>query len=227
MSSPTAESPPARRLARPRWLDARLLAGIVLVVVSVAAGAKLLGDAEEGDTVWVASRDLAAGSTLQSDDVEPATVQMAGSVSSYVDASGPAPAGYLVVRDVAAGELLPAAALSAGSSAGAARRFVSVPVAPHHFPSGLARGDRVDVYVVPASTPADLAAPEPDLVLAGAVVSQAGEDSGAGLGASASSVGFVLEVGESDVPALVAAIGSGSIQLVGVPAATSDALSAP
>lgn len=216
MSDPTSEaSPPARRLTRPRWLDARLLGGLVLVLVSVAAGAKIVGDAEDGEIVWAASRDLPAGSTLQAGDVEPTSIRLSGSGASYIDASGAPPDGYVLVRDVAAGELVPAAALSDGAT-GPERRLVSVPVSLHHYPSGLARGDRVDVYVVRPIQPGDSSAPAPDLVLTDAVVAQSGDGS-SGFGPSGSSVGFVLEVDKSDVAAVVAAVGGGSIQLVGIP----------
>ena len=217
MSGTSVEpSPPARRLARPRWLDPRLLGGLLVVLVSVALGVKVVGDAEDGDLVWAASRDLLAGSTLQPDDLEPRSVRMPGTVGSYVDASGAPPAGYVLVRDVAAGELVPAAALD-DAAAAEDHRLVSMPVSQHHYPSGLARGHRVDVYVVPAVAPGAVAsAAQPVLVLGAAAVSEVSGEL-AGFGASGSSIGVVLEVDTDDVPAVVEAVSRGSIQLVRVP----------
>lgn len=209
-------SPPARRIARPRWLDPRLLGGLLLVLVSVAVGVKVVGDAEDGDLVWAASRDLPAGSTLHADDVEPRTVRMPGAIAAYVDASGGPPEGYLVVRDIAAGELVPAAALSLADT-DQDRRLVSVPVAQHHYPSGLARGQRVDVYVVPAIAPGTVSATAaPVLVLERAAVSEVTGEL-AGFGATGSAVGVVLEVDAAEVPDVVEAVSSGIIQLVLVP----------
>jgi hypothetical protein len=186
------------------------------VLISVAIGARVVGDAENADLVWAASRDLPAGSTLQPGDVEARTVRMPGVVAAYVDATGSPPSGYVLVRDVAAGELVPAAALGDAAVADD-HRLVSMPVAQHLYPSGLARGQRVDVYVVPSVTPG-VGAPttEPVLVLAGAAVADVSDES-AGFGAGGSTIGVVLEVEVADVPAVVEAVSSGSIQLVLVP----------
>jgi Flp pilus assembly protein CpaB len=188
----------------------------LVVLVSVALGVKVVGDAEDADLVWAASRDLPAGSTLHSDDLEARSVRMPGTVGAYVDASGSPPAGYVVLRDIAAGELVPAAALD-DTVASEDHRLVSIPVAEHHYPSGLARGHRVDVYVVPAAAPGVVdPGSEPVLVLSGAAVAEvSGELSG--FGAGGSTIGVVLEVGADDVAAVVEAVGSGSIQLVRIP----------
>jgi len=98
---------------------------------------------------------------------------------------------------------------------------VSLPVAQHHYPGGLTRGHRVDVYVVPESAPGVVqAAAEPVLVLGGAAVSDVTGDVG-GLGAVGSTIGVVLEVDADEVPAVVEAVSSGSIQLVRVPGGVS------
>lgn len=214
-----ASSPPARRLERPRWLDPRLAVGVLLVLVSVAVGAKVVGDAERGDLVWAATRDLPAGTTLRVDDLQATAVRLAGSTGEYVDASAAAPSGYVLMRDVNAGELVPAAAVAPAADA-APRRLVSVPVAVHHFPSGLARGHRVDVYVTAAAAPGAatgaVSGAEPDLVLADAAVAEVAGGSG-GFGSSGGSVGVVLEVDASDAAAVVGAVAAGSIQLVRLP----------
>lgn len=198
-----------------------MLGGLLVVLVSVALGAKVVGDAEDVDLVWAASRDLPAGSTLQPEDVEARSVRLPGTVGAYVDASGTPPVGYVLVRDVAAGELVPAAALGDVASM-RDHRLVSIPVAQHHYPSGLARGHRVDVYVVPSVAPGVVAAPgEPVLVLGGAAVSDVTGEPG-GFGAGGSMIGVVLEVDADDVPAVVEAVSSGSIQLVLVPAGASS-----
>ena len=217
MSSPTVDpSPPARRIARPRWVDPKLLIGLLVVLVSVAAGVKVVGDAEDGDLVWAASRDLPAGSTLRPDDVEARSVRMPGTAAAYVDASVAPPTGYVLVRDVAAGELLPASALDEAGPA-PEHRLVSLPVAQHHYPGGLARGHRVDVYVVPEAAPGVVAtSAEPVLVLGDAAVADVSGDVG-GFGATGSTIGVVLEVDADEVPAVVEAVSSGSIQLVRVP----------
>lgn len=210
-----ASSPPARRLERPRWLDPRLVVGVALVLVAVAVGAKVVGDAERGELVWSASRDLPAGTTLRVDDLQATAVRLAGSTGEYVDANTAPPDGYVLVRDVAAGELVPAAAVAPAALA-PPRRLVSVPVAVHHFPSGLGRGHRVDVYVMTASASGTATATAPELVLADAAVAEVAGGSG-GFGPSGGTVGIVLEVQAADAAAVVAAVATGTIQLVRVP----------
>jgi hypothetical protein len=56
------------------------------------------------------------------------------------------------------------------------------------------------------------------LVLGGAAVSDVSGDLG-GFGAGGATIGVVLEVDADDVPAVVDAVSSGSIQLVRVPTA--------
>jgi hypothetical protein len=210
-------APPARRLTTPRWHDPRLVIGLLLVAVAVALGAKVVGSAQAGDVVWAAARDLPAGTVVRADDVEPRTVRLGGAVGAYLDASAAAPAGYVITRDVAAGELLPAAAVQADATTDDTR-LVSVPVQVDHFPSGLARGQRVDVYVIPPAA-AGAAAPPPELVLAAARVADV--SSGIrGLGATATTVGIVLAVDNDDAPDVVAAVGIGTVQLVLVPNGT-------
>jgi hypothetical protein len=212
-----SSSPPARRLERPRWLDPRLLVGLFLVLASVAVGSRVVASAEEGELVWSAARDLPAGTTLEAGDMEPTSVRLAGSTAQYVDAGAAPPTGYVLLRDVTAGELVPAAAL-ATTDAPSSHRLVAVPVAPNHFPPGLVRGHRVDVYVTSAATPGSATTDdaEPRLVLADASVAEVADGSGA-FGASSGSVGIVLEVDESDAAAVVAAVATGTIQLVRLP----------
>lgn len=206
-------SPRASRLPVARWLDVRLLAGVLLVLSSVLLGAKVLASADDAEQVWAASRDLDAGTTLSADDVQVVGVQLEGAAGHYLGASGPPPEGYRLMRPVAAGELVPAAAVVAPDRL-AERRLVTVPVERHHYPADLGHGDRVDVYRT-ASGEAGRSA-EPELVVAGANV--AGVDAATGrLGGGSAEVGVVLEVEPETVAALVGAVRSGSIDLVRVP----------
>ena len=66
-------APAANRLPRARWLDARLLVGLLLVLLSVVLGAKLVADADERVRVWSLTRDLGPDVTLTEDDVDVAS----------------------------------------------------------------------------------------------------------------------------------------------------------
>src|SRR5215217_795400 len=49
-------SPKASRLPRARWLDTRLLLGVLLVLLAVVLGAKVLADVDERVEVWSVTR---------------------------------------------------------------------------------------------------------------------------------------------------------------------------
>lgn len=135
-------SPRAARLAAPSWLDARLLLGVVLVLASVVAGARLLASADDAQPVWVATRDLAAGTSLSEGDLEPGRVRLFGDGTRYVLAVGTAPLGYVLTRPVGARELLPAAGLVSPQAAAPDLRDVAVPVEAGHLPDDLQGASR-------------------------------------------------------------------------------------
>lgn len=208
-------SPRAARLAVPRWLDARFVVGVLLVLLSVVGVTRVVTAADDYDRVWVARHPLAVGQLVSSDDVTVGRARLDGGAARYLSAEAALPAGYLVVRPVGAGEMVPAAALSADGLP-ADRRMVSVPVAAGHFPADLTRGDVVDVYVTGKPQATGPAEP-PRLVLSGATVSS--RDGGArGFAAGSSVVGVVLSVPASAVADVVAAVEAGAVDLVRVPA---------
>ena len=220
-------SPAASRLGSPRWLDGRLVLGVLLVLVSVLVGAKVLAGADASQQVWHASRDLAPGSVLTADDVELKKVRLFGSSGEYL--TGAAPVGYVVVRGVGGGELLPRAALSAPGQQ-VSRRQVTVPVAYGHLPTDLASQDVVDVYVTPdekaqrrGSKGVDLTVPR--LVLADVTVARVTRSSG--LSSTGQTVPVVLSVAPEQVLAVVQALADGTIDLVRVPRSSVPALVAP
>jgi Flp pilus assembly protein CpaB len=196
-------------LPRPRWRDARLVTGLLLVLLSVVLGARLLSGAGRTTPVWVAAHDLDAGASLRSGDLVQREVRLESVAGSYLSAATAVPAGYVLARPVAAGELVPVSAVVPAASA-PPRRLVTVPVERFHRPGDLRHGVRVDVYVT--RTPSGGSA-STTLVLASATVDDVLNDGGR-FGPAADSVGVVLGVPPGDVPALVAAARSGTLDLV-------------
>jgi hypothetical protein len=208
-------SPAALRLGSRRWLDARAVLGIVLLLGSMVGGARLFAAASRETTVWAAAHDLAPGERVATGDLTPVRVRLNGAAAGYL--TGAAPAGYVVVRFVAARELLPAAALAASPRTDSSR-LVTVPVQAGHLQPDLAPGDRVDVYLSPRSAGGSGAAANapPALVLAAAVV-QARPSGGRTFGADAV-LSVVLVVPADRVADVVRAAESGAVDLVAVPA---------
>ena len=137
------EPPVPRRLARPRWFDVRVIGGVLLVAVSVAVGAKVIGAAAHTSPVWVATADLAAGTVLQPGDVVAADVNLGGRGEAYVDAASDL-SGSVLNRRVGAGEIIPAAVLDDVGDA----RIMAIAVTPEHMAPGVGHGSIADVYLV-------------------------------------------------------------------------------
>lgn len=213
-------SPSAGRLATPSWLDARLVLGVLLVLVSVVVGARVLAAADRTQLVWGAARDLAPGTVLEEGDLEATEVRLFDTGSRYLAAPDRGIVGYVLDRPVRRGELMPRDAVaSPGSSADV--RSVSVPVLPGRYPADLARGEQVDVWATPDRDAAAVAAGEQEagsrLVLEAVTVS-APPDAGGALSGGTAERAVVLTIPPGDVAELVAAMADGRIDLVRLPA---------
>ncbi|MQA05275.1 MAG: flagellar biosynthesis protein FlgA [Streptosporangiales bacterium] len=211
--APGAPVPAASRVRGPRWRDARLLIGLLLVLASVAVGARLFATADRTTAVWAAARSMDEGSVLAADDLVKRQVRLLDVTDKYLAAST-TPVGYVLTRAVGAGELMPSAAVRKPSKA-ASRRQVTVPVNRGRLPAGLAAGRRVDVYVTPESEAAEEPQPS-DLAVSGAVVVNPG-DARNRLGSAASDVGVVLSVPPDEVSGLLTAVHQGEVDLVLLP----------
>ncbi len=139
-------SPAASRLRQPKWTDARLVAGVLMVLVAVVAGAAVVSAADRSVLVWAVRRAMRAGTTVERDDLVARRVRLFGDDRGrYVDVRRGDPAGRVLTRDVGEGELLPTAAL-ADPNAKPATRIVGVPIDRAHALGGeVERGDLVDV----------------------------------------------------------------------------------
>jgi hypothetical protein len=138
--------PAATRLARPRWRDGRLLAGVVLVLASVALGARTVAVAGHTSPVLVAAADLPAGHRLTAADLTALPARLDGRATGRYLAAGAAShvVGQVLLRDVGRGEYLPAAGVAPRPE----QPWRDVPV---QVPSGLlpaiGAGSRVDLLV--------------------------------------------------------------------------------
>lgn len=204
----TLTSPPARRaIHNAGWRQPRFLVGCALVVGSVLLGAIIVGGADDRVMVWAASRDLAAGTVVNADDLVAVPVALDGA-QRYLDASNSDIVGSSLGRPVGRDELV--AITSIGSSSGD-RRLITVPVEPVHAPTDVAHGDRVDVYVSPRD--AATAGGASTLVLTNALVDHLSTEVDSARGELA----VVLDVRADQAAAIVNAVRTGVLDLVRVP----------
>ncbi len=208
----TATTPSVSRLPRARWLDARLLAGLLLVLVSVVVGAKVVADADDRVQVWSAAHDLGVDTPLSADDVAVASVRLDEVAGRYVSADEDL-AGLVLVRPVGRGELLPVGALGRPGAIDQRRVVVEV---DRVGVAGLTKGRVVDLYVV-RETSGGAEPAKPELVLSGVTVGEDVRASGSGFGGSGSTAGVALLVADADVPAVIDAMANGTVYVVQVP----------
>ena len=130
-----------------RWLDPRLVAGVLLILLSIVVGARVVQAADRTVEVYAAAASLPAGHVLTAADVRVVRARLQGGVAEHVSATY-AVAGQTLAHDVLEGELLSRGVLVAGSAR--PTRHVSVAVKRGHS-ADLRRNSRVDVI---ASIPA-------------------------------------------------------------------------
>lgn len=137
----------AVRARAPGWRDPRLWVGVVIVAVSVIAGARLMAVADDSVSVWAVADDMGAGDRVRADDLVVQRVRFAddAQLERYFAADDPLPADLLLTRGVGAGELLPRAAAGTADDAGT----LELPIAVNtgQVPPSVAAGSVVDVYL--------------------------------------------------------------------------------
>jgi hypothetical protein len=213
---PDLPSASAARLQRPRWLDARLVVGVLLVLVSVMVGAKVVAEADDTVPVWAVVHDLAPHTVLSPDDVTRVNVHLGATARQYITAEGNPPVGYTLTRELRRDELLPTGALVRQAQSSFRRVVVEVEGATT---AGLRRNAVVDVYVVPDSDGGEEQAPAVK-VLDGVSVADDPSDDG-GLRGSATTAVVLLVPGDQ-VAQLLTAQAGGTTSLVQRPRTGAD-----
>lgn len=213
-------SPPATRHRAALWKDPRLVVGVALVALSALFGATVLGGADATVGVWATRAPLARGQDVGPGDLVRREVRFADQVDAdrYLSADSTLPDGAVLARDVGPGELLPRAALGAGSGASSVEVPLSVPA--EAVPATVRRGSVVDVWVTPDPDLAPAGSPEgsgtESALVFGQVTVLAVSRSGGALGPSATRQVIVgVEPGqERTLPTALARLARGSVVLV-------------
>jgi hypothetical protein len=185
-------SPVPRRVARPRWLDPRLVGGVVLVLMSVLLGSVLVSSADHRRPVWSLTRDVAAGTVLTGADLRAVRVQLGAAASRYLGADV-AVAGRTVQHALRAGELLAAAEVTDPEPG----VTVTIPMLPENAPE-ISRGERITLWLSTKTC-------RGVVLLSGVPVQSAGKVSGSAFGSAAGSL-LVVRVSAADARRVVSAL---------------------
>lgn len=140
--------PGARRranVALPSRVDRRMLAGLLLVVLSLAGGLLLWRGATETTPILVAARDIAPGHVIERDDLRISEARLDGSLASMALTENEldAAVGRTASTTIHAGEMLVAPDLASGPVLGADEVAVTIPVAADSIYPGLTPTDEV------------------------------------------------------------------------------------
>ncbi len=205
-----SDAPTPRRMRRPRWLDVRVIGGVLLLVAAVVIGAKVIGASSRTSPVWAVTHDLAAGTVLRPADLTRADVNLGDRGEDYLDASSSLD-GRILNRPVHAGELLPASSVGEVGDA----RIVSVSVAPDRMAPGVAHGSVIDLYLTSGGSEASGTKATTTLLQGGVTVQTVTAPASGGLSAATSnSYQVALLLSPTDADALVRALPGGDPMVV-------------
>jgi hypothetical protein len=209
-AAPVPGSAP-RRVRPPRWLDLRLVLGVLLVLGSVLLGARVVAAADATVPVWSAAGDLAAGTVLTAGDLVAVDVRLDDVAGAYLATSTQLD-GRTLARAVRSGELLPRTALEEP----AALVQLALPVQAGYVPPGLDRGQVVDVYAVadPAAGASGAGDVSVALVVAAAPVQAISGRTEGVLSTATTTVQVVVSVPADQAPAVLGAIGGRPLVVV-------------
>lgn len=199
----------AGRFRRPAWREPRLLIGLGLVAVSVAATTAAVAYGDSTDSYVVAARDLPVGQTVGEDDLRRIDLRLDTTGQSYVSGPQDLGEGSVIVDRVAAGQLIPHE--SVGRAEDIDRRPLGIPLTTP-MPAGTDSGDRVDIWVSQRERSGGQW-DAPRQIVAGAELAGIEEPSGA-LGSQAHATAQVLVDTEEVAPVVEALSGESRITLV-------------
>lgn len=211
VDDPRPAGPRPRRVRPPRWLDLRLVLGVLLVLGSVLLGARVVTAADATVPVWAAAADLAPGTVLTDDDLVAVPVRLDDVARSYL-ATSTRPGGRVLDRAVRGGELLPRSALEEASGL----VQLALPVQAGYVPPSLTRGQLVDVYAVagPAAGASPATGGGVARVLAGVPVQAVSGRGNGVLSSATTTVQVVVAVPADDAAGVLGLIGGRSLVVV-------------
>lgn len=200
-------APVAGRLQRPSWRDGRLVAGLLLVLFAMIGGASALAHFDSTVEMLQASRTLVPGQQLGKQDLVAVKVRMDGRHAGYLKAGQALPNGQLL-RAVQVGELVPTTAI--GDAASLRQKTIALPASTGQS-AILVAGSVVDLYVSAKQTATTGATDfdNPTLLISQVFVARVAR-AATGLGSGSADDSVQIQVPDSQVPAVLAAVNKGA-----------------
>jgi hypothetical protein len=139
-----------------RYRDPRLVIGLTLVTLSIAAVVGIVSFADDGTEVLAAPRLLVEGERIALSDLEPRQVSLGSGADRYLTAADVPETGLIVTRTVSTGELVPLSAV--GDERGARLTTIVITLATS-LGATVNAGDRLDLWAAPAHEAGRFGAP--------------------------------------------------------------------
>ena len=134
----------APRFRKPGFRDPKLLAGVLIILLSVLGVVGLVRATNQTQPYYVASKDIGIGEKITTENVTVAQIKLGDSAGMYLSAEQVIADGSVATRPIAAGELLSSRSLSNEVSDG--RRLVTL-LLDQYAVAEYVPGDRVDIWV--------------------------------------------------------------------------------
>lgn len=140
---PTPSSSPTLRRLRSAVLDPRLIVGVLLVAGSAAGVVALVTGADDRIEVYVASKPLLPGDTVDESNLVVRGVALEASEEHYLRRGQLPESGVVITRPVVAGELVPRSAVGSARSSSLAAVVVDAAGA---LPGSVGPGSSIDLW---------------------------------------------------------------------------------
>ena len=138
--------------------NSRLALGLALLISALLAGTLIAKEANRTVYVWAASSDLAPGNTISVTDIKQTPVLLPESAKNYISVNAQL-IGAMVTHRVGLGELIPVSAVTVDLEK-LRQRAVPLTIEVTDLPSDLGRGEVIDLYAIPNSSPKSILEPQ-------------------------------------------------------------------
>jgi hypothetical protein len=191
-------------LPRRLRIDPRIVLGIVLVAASTLGVTGVVQGLNRTEPVYRAVEPLVAGAHISAADLVATPVRLGPADALYL--SGPVPAGgYVVVRTIAAGEMVPLSALGSASAVDVASVVVDLST---RLSGSIVPGAVVDLWSAPRRTGSTTEFGAPIVLVSGATVVRTIAPQGIVQAAQQNTV--EMQVPRDDVAAVLEAVADGA-----------------